>query len=67
MVFLLQGDHHAAEVLADEVDQELGSGVASIDLVLFEDLIGKFGAGFEGQFLGEDQGVVAIEKEFFDL
>ena len=67
VVFLLQGDHHAAEVLADKVDEELGSGVVGIDLVFFEDLIGKFGAGFEGEFFGEDQRVVAVEEELFDL
>ena len=31
--FLLQGDDHAAEVLAHEVGEELGAGIALVDIV----------------------------------
>lgn len=35
--------------------------------MLFQDLVRKFGAGFECQFFRENQRVVAVEEEFFDL
>jgi len=49
--FLLQGDDHATEVLADKVREELGAGVALINLVFGEDFVGEVGAGFEGELL----------------
>lgn len=64
---LLQGDHHAAEVLPHEVGEQFGTGVALVDVEFGEDLIGEVGAGFEGEFLGENEGVVAVEKDFGDL
>lgn len=63
----LQGDDHAAEVLADEVVEQLGAGVAFLDFVFGEDLVGEVGAGFEGEFFAEDEGVVAVEEDFGNL
>ena len=48
--FLLQRDDHAAEVLPHEVGEELGAGVALVDVEFGEDLVGEVGAGFEGEF-----------------
>ena len=48
--FLLQVHDHAAEVLADEVVEEFGTGVAVWDVIFGEDLVGEVGAGFEGEF-----------------
>ena len=45
----LQVHDHAAEVLADEVIEELGAGVAVWDVVFGEDLVGEVGAGFKGE------------------
>ena len=64
---LLQRDDHAAEVLAHEVGEELGPRVALVDVELGEDLIAEVGAGFEGEFLRKDEGVVAVEEDFGDL
>lgn len=47
--FLLEVDDHAAEVLANEVIEELGTGVAVGDVVFGEDLIGEVGTSFEGE------------------
>ena len=65
--FFLQVHDHAAEVLADEVVEEFGAGVAVWDVVFGEDLVGEVGAGFEGEFFREDEGVVAVEEDFGDL
>jgi hypothetical protein len=62
-MFLLQGEHHAAEVLPNELRHELRAGVLLGDVLGGEDLVGELGAGFEGEFLGEDEGVVAVEEE----
>lgn len=67
LVLGLERDHHATEVLAHEILDELVAGVAVGNVVLLKDLIGKIGAGFEGQLLREDQGVVAIEEDLGDL
>lgn len=53
--------------MADEVGKEFGAGVALGDVVFGEDLVGEVGAGFEGEFFGEDEGVVAVEEDFGDL
>jgi hypothetical protein len=67
-VFLLQADHHAAEVLPHEVFEQLFTRVVDIlDVVLFEELVGEVGTGFEGEALGEDERVVAVEEDVFDL
>jgi len=65
--FLLQGDDHAAEVLADEVVEQLGAGVSLVDFVFGEDLVGEVGAGFEGEFFAKDEGVIAVEEDFGNL
>lgn len=67
VVLLGERDHHATEVLADEVLQQGGAGVAVGDALLLEDLIGEFGAGLESELLGEDEGVVAVEQDLLDL
>ena len=53
VVLLLQPDAHAAEVLTDEVSEEGLGGVASVDVVLFHDLVGQVSAGLEGEVLAE--------------
>lgn len=35
--------------------------------MLLHDFIGKIGAGFESQTLGETEGIVAVEKNVLDL
>jgi len=67
VVLLAEGDHHATEVLADKVLEERGASVAFWSALLLENLIGQLGAGLEGEFLGKDEGVVAVEKDGGDL
>jgi hypothetical protein len=38
-----------------------------VEVVLLEDGIGEIGAGGEGELLGKDEGIVAIEEEGSDL
>ena len=38
------------------------NGVFMVDRVLLKDLIAEFGAGLEGEELGEREGVVAVEE-----
>ena len=45
----------------------MGAGVAFWDVAAGEDLVGEFGACFEGEGLGEDEGVVTVEEESCDL
>lgn len=45
----------------------MGAGVAVWKTFRFEEFIGKVGAGDEGEFFGEDKGVVAVEEELCDL
>lgn len=59
----LQARDDAAEVLPDEGGHEVGAGVAVGDALLLAYLVGELGAGFEGELLGEDEGVVAVEEE----
>ena len=63
----MQPLEHAAEVLADEFAHQLGTGVAVWDGLLLEDLVGEFGAGFEGEDFGKDERVVAVEEDLLDL
>ena len=63
----LQGDDHAAEVLADEIGEEFGAGVALFDVVFGEDFVGEIGAGFEGELFAQHERVVAVEEELCDL
>ena len=42
-------------------------GEAFADVVFGEDFVGELGAGFEGEGFGEDERVVAIEEDGFDL
>jgi len=51
VVLLLETDHHATEVLADEGFQEVIDSVALLDVVLLEDLIGEISACFESETL----------------
>lgn len=63
----LEGRQHAAEVLADEFLDQRVAGEADFDVAGLGDLVDQVGAGFKGKFLGEDERVVAIEKEGVDL
>ena len=47
--FLLQVHDHAAEVLADEVIEKFGAGVAVWNVVFGEDLVGEIGTGLKGE------------------
>lgn len=38
-----------------------------MDVALGADLVDEVCAGFEGELLGEDEGVVAVEEDGFDL
>ena len=68
VVDLLQGAQHTAEVLTDEVGDELLAGVVDVlDPILGEDLVRKVGAGLEGELLGQDERVVAVEQDVSDL
>lgn len=53
--------------MADEVIEELGTGVAVWDVVFGEDLVGEIGTGLEGEFFRKDEGVVTVEEDFGDL
>ena len=46
---------------------EGGTRVSVGDVVVGEDLVGEGGAAGEGEVFGEDEGVVAVEEEVFDL
>lgn len=67
LVLGLQRDHHPAEVLADEILDQLLAGVAIAEAILFQDLVGKVSTGLEGQLFREDEGVVAVEEDVVDL
>lgn len=66
-MLLAEAEQHAAEVLADEFGQERFTGIVGVEVVLLEDVVGEIGASGEGEFLGENKGVVAIEEEGSDL
>ena len=66
-VLLLQRDHHAAEVLAHEVDEQLRARVALAEAMFFEDRVGERGARFEGELFRQDKCVVAVEEDVGDL
>jgi hypothetical protein len=53
--------------LADKVREELGAGVALVNLVFSKNLVGEVGAGFEGELFRQDEGVVTVEEEFSNL
>jgi len=63
----LEGGEHAAEVLADKLLDESLAGEAHVDLAGLADLVDETSAGLEGQLLGKDEGVVAVEQEGVDL
>lgn len=64
---LLQRGEHAAEVLADELGDERLAGELDGDVALGADLVDEVCAGLEGELLGEDEGVVAVEEDGVDL
>lgn len=66
-MLLLKADEHVAEVVADEILKEAVGGVAGIDVVLLEHLVGEVGTCLEGQTLGLAKGVVAVEEDVLDL
>jgi len=67
VVLLLETHQHSAEVLTDKVFEEGVDTVAFLDAMFLEKLVGEIGASFEGETLGEDEGVVAVEEDVFDL
>jgi hypothetical protein len=66
-VLLLQAKHHAAEVLADEVLQEVMDRVACLDAMLLEKLVGQIAASFECELLRQAKSVIAVEQNVLDL
>jgi hypothetical protein len=66
-VQLLQRREHAAEVLADELLDQGLAGEALLDVATGGDLVDEVGAGLEGELLGEDERVVAVEQKSSDL
>ena len=66
-MFLLQPNHHPAEVLADEVFEQVMDGVAFLDAMLLKELVCQIAAGFECELLGKAKSVVAVEEDVFDL
>lgn len=66
---LLQAGDHAAEVLADELDDEFWAreGLVELDALGGADLVDELGAALEGELLREDERVVAVEEEGSDL
>jgi hypothetical protein len=67
LIFGFQGDHHAAEVLPDELGEELRPCVAIGDVPRCQDLVCELSAGFEGELFGEDERVIAIEEKGSNL
>ena len=66
-MFLLQAGEHAAEVLPDEVFEERLGSVAFGKAMFLEELVGEICACFEGEVLGLNERIVAVEKDVFDL
>ena len=67
VVLFLEVHDHAAEILAHEVIEELGAGVAVWDVIFGKDLVGEVGTGFKGKLFREDEGVVTVEEDLGDL
>jgi len=53
--------------LADEGGEQLWASEAVRYTLGFEDLIGEFRAGLEGERFREDEGIITVEEDFFDL
>ena len=64
---LLEGSEHATEVLADELLDQGLAGEADSEVAGNADLIDKISASLEGELLGENEGVIAIEQQGSDL
>lgn len=67
VVEFLERKEHAAEVLTDKLLDQSLAGETDLELTTLADLVDKAGAGLEGELLGEDEGVVAVEQESGDL
>ena len=66
-MFLLETNHHSAEVLADKVFEEVMDSVAFLDAMLLEELVRQVAACFECKLLGKAEGVIAVEEDVFNL
>lgn len=53
--------------MTDELLDQSLAGETDLELTALADLVDKAGAGLEGELLGEDEGVVAVEQEGGDL
>ena len=53
--------------MADKIFEEGRTGVAFSLAVLFENLVGEFGASFECKLFRKDKSVVTVEEDFLDL
>ena len=67
VVDLLEGGEHASEVLADELGDEGLAREAGVKVAASADLVDEIGTCLESELLGENEGVVAVEKEGGDL
>ncbi|KAK3937671.1 initiator tRNA phosphoribosyl transferase-domain-containing protein [Diplogelasinospora grovesii] len=68
-VALLQADHHAPEVLPDELaDQRVAGELLLEGHVLGPgDLVDELGAALKGELFGQDERVVTVEEDRVDL
>lgn len=64
---LLKVDHHATEVLTDELLEELVDRVALSLAILLQQLVGEVSASLKGKTLREAESVVAIKQNVLDL
>jgi hypothetical protein len=65
----LEGEQHAAEVLADELDDQTRArqGLRLRRVLELQDLVEEVGAPFKGELFGQDERVIAVEEEGGDL
>jgi hypothetical protein len=67
VVLLLEVDHHATEVLTDEVFEEGVDSVAFRLAMLLEQLVGEVCTSFEGKTLRETESIITVQKNVLDL
>jgi hypothetical protein len=66
-MLLLEVDHHATEVLPNEVFEKRVDGVAVLLAIESEKLIGEVCASLKGETLRETEGVIAVKENILDL
>ncbi len=53
--------------MADKLVHQLRAGVPVGDVPVAEDAVGELGTGFKRQFLGKNEGIVAVQEDVGDL